>query len=90
MEQQPTDENRAQLLSIALAARAAADAGFAAALETWHRQARQVVPATATGSTSTHISGGHQGNVVTTRDVFGGMNFGQPASPPVQPGQPNS
>ncbi|MFF8265021.1 hypothetical protein [Streptomyces virginiae] len=87
LEQQPTDENRAQLLSVALAARAGADAGFAAALEHWHRQAQQVVPATATGNASTYISGGSQGNVVTTRDVFGGLQIGQPVIPPAQPGQ---
>ncbi|MGW2672375.1 hypothetical protein ACWC5F_30530 [Streptomyces sp. NPDC001272] len=90
LEQQPTDENRAQLLSVALAARAGADAGFAAALENWHRQAQQVVPATAIGNASTHISGGSQGNVVTTRDVFGGLQIGQPVIPPTQPGQSGS
>ncbi|MEU3670813.1 hypothetical protein [Streptomyces virginiae] len=90
VQQQPADENRARMLSIALAARAGADAGFAAALEAWHRQAQQVVPMTTTGNTSTYISGGTQGNVVTTRDVLGGMQFGQPASPPAQPGQADS
>ncbi|MGW6973750.1 hypothetical protein [Streptomyces sp. NPDC054952] len=87
LQQRPTDEHRAQVLSIALAARAGIDAGFAAALETWHQQAQQAVPTTGSGNASTHISGGTQGNVVTTRDVFGGMQFGQPASPPAQPGQ---
>ncbi|WP_331723287.1 hypothetical protein [Streptomyces sp. NBC_00105] len=86
LQQQPTDQHRAQLLSIALAERAGADAGFAAALETWHRQAQQVVPTTGSGNASTHISGGTQDYVITNRDVFGGMHFGQPASPPAQSG----
>ncbi|THA33690.1 hypothetical protein [Streptomyces sp. A1547] len=90
LQLQPTDENRAQTLSLALAARAGADAGFAAALETWHHQAQQAVPASATGNASTHISGGTQTYVITNRDVFGGMNFGQPASPPAQPGESGS
>ncbi|MGW6865894.1 hypothetical protein ACWGHI_16580 [Streptomyces sp. NPDC054912] len=91
LEQQPRDEDRARLLSIALAHRAGADAGFAAALEAWHKQAQQAVPATGSGNSSTHISGGTQGYVITNRDVSGGMHFGQPAPPPApQPGQSGS
>ncbi|MFF3761240.1 hypothetical protein [Streptomyces sp. NPDC002185] len=85
LQQQPTDHHRAQLLSLALAARAGADAGFAAALEAWHRQAQLIAPGTATGNASTYISGGTQGNVVTTRDVFGGIQLGQPVVPPTGP-----
>ncbi|WAU82395.1 hypothetical protein O1Q96_23130 [Streptomyces sp. Qhu-G9] len=88
LEQDPADERRAQILSVALAARAGRDAGFAAALEAWHRQAQQVVPNTGAGSVSTNISGGSQGNVVTARDVTGGLHFGLPASPPSPPERP--
>ncbi|WHM41114.1 hypothetical protein [Streptomyces sp. BPTC-684] len=87
LEREPADECRAQMLSAALAARAGLDAGFAAALDAWHRQAQQVVPAARTGSVSAHISGGSQGNVVTTRDVAGGVNLGTPTSPPPPPQQ---
>ncbi|MGW6865895.1 hypothetical protein [Streptomyces sp. NPDC054901] len=86
LEQQPADAHRAQILSIALAERAGADAGFAAALEAWHQQAQQTVPTTEAGTASTHISGGPQSYVITNRDVSGGMHFGQPASPPAQAG----
>ncbi|MFD6891725.1 hypothetical protein [Streptomyces sp. NPDC059957] len=87
LQQQPADEHRARILSIALAERAGADAGFAAALEAWHQHAQQVAPASAPGNASTHISGGTQTYVITNRDVFGGMNFGQPTSPPAQAGE---
>ncbi|MFC9343580.1 hypothetical protein ACFT0G_31305 [Streptomyces sp. NPDC057020] len=90
LEQQPREEQRAQLLAVALAARAGADAGFAAALDAWHRQARQAVTATAPGNASTQIFGGEQGTVVTTRDVHGGLHIGQPAPPPAQPGTSGS
>ncbi|MFD4483499.1 hypothetical protein ACFWPU_46455 [Streptomyces sp. NPDC058471] len=86
LEREPADERRAQALSAALAARAGMDAGFAAALDAWHRQAQQAVRATGPGNVSTHVSGGSQGAVVTTRDVEGGLHFGAPASPPA-PGE---
>ncbi|WP_199828733.1 hypothetical protein [Streptomyces sp. XY413] len=89
LEQEPADEHRAQILAAALAARAGVDAGFAAALNAWHEQARQVVPTSHSGNVSAHISGGSQGTVVTTRDVAGGLYLGPQASPPAQPEQPS-
>ena len=85
LERDPADERRAQMLSAALTARAGMDAGFAAALDAWHRQAQQVVPSTGAGNVSSHISGGSQGTVITTRDVVGGLHFGAPASAPAPP-----
>ncbi|MFJ2239726.1 hypothetical protein [Streptomyces sp. NPDC087859] len=90
LEQEPADERRAQILSAALAARAGTDAGFAAALDAWHQQARQAVPNTGAGSVSTTISGGSQGIVVTTRDVNGGLRIGPSASAPPPPEQSGS
>ncbi|MFI8234925.1 hypothetical protein ACIGDI_39635 [Streptomyces sp. NPDC085900] len=87
LEGEPANEHRARLLSAALAARAGMDAGFAAALDAWHQEAQQAVASTGAGNVSTHISGGNQGTVVTTRDVAGGLHFGTPASPPPPPGQ---
>ncbi|MFB7467306.1 hypothetical protein ACFCZ1_28065 [Streptomyces sp. NPDC056224] len=87
LEQEPADERRARILAAALAARAGVDAGFAAALDAWHQQARQVVSATGAGNVSAHISGGSQGTVVTARDVAGGLHLGPPASPPPSPEQ---
>lgn len=88
LEREPADEHRAQLLASALAARAGVDAGFAAALDAWHRQAQQAVTSTGAGDVSASVSGGSQGTVVTTRDVTGGVHFGTPASPPAPPQQP--
>ncbi|MEU2930598.1 hypothetical protein ABZ636_37075 [Streptomyces sp. NPDC007251] len=80
LEETP-DECQAQALAAALATWARTDTIFAAHLDAWHRHAQQLMTATGAGDVATTISGGSQGNVVTTRDVSGGLHFGAPVSP---------
>ncbi|QDY78290.1 hypothetical protein FQU76_19340 [Streptomyces qinzhouensis] len=71
---------RAEVLSAALAARAAVDPEFAAALDSWRDQ----VPALAEGSVVNTVSGGTQyGPVIQGRD-FSGVTFNGPTAPPAQ------
>ncbi|MEV7285042.1 hypothetical protein AB0O01_10870 [Streptomyces sp. NPDC093252] len=75
----PEDRARVQVLSAALAARAAQDPEFAAALSAWHDRARQLH--TGQGSVSNTISGGtFDGPVIQGRDYHGGITLS--ATPP--------
>ncbi|MGW1072263.1 hypothetical protein [Streptomyces sp. NPDC002537] len=70
LTEDPLDPGRAQALSVALAVRAALDAGFRTELEQWHDRARAV--RTGDGEVSNSISGGIQyGHVVQGRDFTG-------------------
>ncbi|MFL4907580.1 hypothetical protein ACJ6WF_31365 [Streptomyces sp. MMS24-I2-30] len=80
LSEAPGEPARAEALSSALAARAAVDPEFAAALGSWHRQA----PALPEGSVTNTISGGTQyGPVVQGRD-FSGITFNSSQAPPAQ------
>jgi hypothetical protein len=87
LEEAPGDEERARALSAALAARAAVDEEFAAALEEWNRRAAQVQVQvqirTAGGSVSNAVTGGIQhAPVIQGRDFSGGLTINSPAPPP--------
>ncbi|MQY15407.1 hypothetical protein SRB5_55890 [Streptomyces sp. RB5] len=76
----PAELARAEALSVALAARAAVDPEFAAALDSW----RGRIPASVEGSVTNTVSGGTQyGPVVQGRD-FSGITFTSPTVSPVQ------
>ncbi|WP_033226944.1 MULTISPECIES: hypothetical protein [unclassified Streptomyces] len=76
----PGESERAQRLSTALAVRAALDAEFRLALESWWRQAEPAC--TGEGAVTNQISGGTQyGPVVQGRD-FSGLTITAHATPP--------
>ncbi|MDX3775894.1 hypothetical protein PV720_00320 [Streptomyces europaeiscabiei] len=76
----PGEPARAEALSGALAARAAVDPEFAAALGSW----RGRIPALAEGSVTNTVSGGTQyGPVIQGRD-FSGITFNSPTAPPAR------
>ena len=76
----PGEPARAEALSGALAARAAVDPEFAAALDSW----RGRIPALTEGSVINTVSGGTQyGPVIQGRD-FSGITFNSPAGPPTR------
>lgn len=80
LSESPGEPARAEALSSALAARAAVDPDFAAALASWRRQA----PALREGSVTNTISGGTQyGPVIQGRD-FSGITFNSPPAPPAR------
>jgi hypothetical protein len=87
LEHAPADSARAQALSTALAARAAADPDFQADLQRWHEQVKLV--RTGDGDVRNEISGGtFNGPALQGRD-FSGVSFTTPSpttpsSPPVQ------
>jgi hypothetical protein len=78
LEQVPSDPTRGQLLSTALAVRAALDADFRTGLQQWHESAKLV--RTGDGDVHNSVSGGHQYNVVQGRD-FSGLTFTSNAAP---------
>ncbi|MER5662816.1 hypothetical protein OG981_08140 [Streptomyces mirabilis] len=86
LEHAPADPARAQALSTALAARAAADADFQAGLHRWHEQAQLV--RSGDGAVHNEISGGtFHGTVAQLRDfsgVYTPAPSSSPASPPVK------
>ncbi|MCX4763901.1 hypothetical protein OG562_23645 [Streptomyces sp. NBC_01275] len=76
----PGEPARAEALSGALAARAAVDPEFAAALDSW----RGRIPALTEGSVTNTVSGGAQyGPVIQGRD-FSGITFNSAAVPPAR------
>ncbi|MGV9315505.1 hypothetical protein ACWDR0_25475 [Streptomyces sp. NPDC003691] len=78
LSETPGEQARAEALSGALAARAAVDPEFAAALDSW----RGRVPALVEGSVTNTVSGGTQhGPVIQGRD-FSGITFNRPGVPP--------
>ncbi|MFD4335870.1 hypothetical protein ACFWPP_01400 [Streptomyces anulatus] len=78
--QAPSDLERAQALSTALAVRAALDSDFRTGLEHWRQQAKLV--RTGDGEVRNEISGGSQyGPVMQGRD-FSGFSFTTPPLPP--------
>jgi hypothetical protein len=79
LEQTPDDPTRGQLLSTALAVRAALDADFRTGLQQWHEHAKLV--RTGDGDVHNSISGGHQHTAVQGRD-FSGLTFTSHAAPP--------
>jgi hypothetical protein len=80
LSEAPGEPARAEALSGVLAARAAVDPEFAAALDSWRGQ----VPALVEGSVTNTVSGGTQyGPVVQGRD-FSGITFNSPAAPPAR------
>lgn len=80
LSEAPGEPARAEALSGALAARAAVDPEFAAALDSW----RGRIPALAEGSVTNTVSGGTQyGPVIQGRD-FSGITFNSPTVPPVR------
>ncbi|MGW1887875.1 hypothetical protein [Streptomyces sp. NPDC001970] len=82
LERAPADRACAQVLSTALAVRAAVDADFRADLERWHEQARLV--RTGDGEVHSEISGGtFHGPVLQGRD-FSGISV--TTTPPTDPG----
>lgn len=79
LAQEPGELERAQRLSTALAVRAALDAEFRLALESWWRQAESVC--TGEGAVTNQVSGGTQyGPVVQGRD-FSGLTITAHATP---------
>jgi len=87
LERAPGDQVLGVALAEVLLARAAADGGFADALESWWEQARRI---RAGGDTANTISGGtFHGPVLQGRD-FSGLSFGSAAPPPAGPSGPGS
>jgi hypothetical protein len=83
LEQDPADQQQAQALSTALAARAALDADFRTGLEAWQEQAKLMN--TGDGTVHNTISGGTQhGPVLQGRD-FSGLSFTTPPPAPSAP-----
>jgi hypothetical protein len=82
LEQAPDDRGRALALRDALAVRAAADEGFAEALEQWHRR---TVEATGPGTVNNSVRGGVQHGPILQGRNFGNISF---TATPVEPAGP--
>ncbi len=82
LAQTPADASRAEALSEALAARAAVDDEFRAALRQWHEGARLVRGGD--GHVQNNISGGTQNAPVLQGRDFSGTSFS--FAPPISPG----
>ncbi|MBQ0949020.1 MULTISPECIES: hypothetical protein [Streptomyces] len=84
LEEAPADQPRAQALSQALAARAAADGDFRSDLGQWHEPAMTF--RVGEGRTTNHISGGtFHGPAVLAENISGGLTFTTPASGSTSP-----
>ncbi|MFI6448334.1 hypothetical protein [Kitasatospora sp. NPDC050543] len=88
LAQAPGELERAQRLSTALAVRAALNAEFRLALESWWQQAQSV--RTSEGAVSNQVSGTQYGPVVMGRD-FSGLTITAhgSAGPPAVPADPH-
>ncbi|WP_406419533.1 hypothetical protein [Streptomyces sp. NBC_00842] len=84
LEQAPTDPAHAQVLSAALAVRAALDTEFRDGLQQWHQQAKLV--RTGDGEVHNTISGGTQNGPVLQGRDFSGISFAMPPPPRATPG----
>jgi hypothetical protein len=82
LAEEPGNEERAQALARALAARAGRDPGFARGLEEWRQEAEAAGSVrTGTGDVYNEFSGEARGPVIMGRDFHGPINIGPERSP---------